>query len=398
MKIDLVIMKVVVVLPTYNEKENIEKIISILEEEVFPHIKNHDMNILVADDNSPDGTAGEVHKLMKKWKNLDINSGEKHGLGAAYIRGMTYAVDKMGADVMFEMDADGQHDPKKIPEFLKKIDEGYDLVIGTRYSSGGSIPHSWPLIRKTYSVMANIFVRTVFMKFSIHDWTGGYRALRKEVFLKLKKDLVNYNGYIFQISSLHKAVRMGFKIAEVPFHFRDRTLGTSKIGSIGYIFDVFSYVIIARIIELKRFIKFLVVGGTGFVLQLVVLKVLNYTGMNQTASTVISAEISILSNFLFNDIWTFKDTGKIAQHSGFLSRLVKFNIASLSAVVIEGAAIDIGVRLFGEKMSVLGYSLHTSEVILIPAIILLVIPTNYLIYNRFIWKTQYLKAAKAKAS
>ena len=122
-------MKVVIITPTYNEKGNVDKLIPILENEIFPKIKNHDMNILVADDNSPDGTADEVRKLMQKWKNINISSGEKHGLGAAYIRAMTYAVDKMGADVMFEMDADLQHDPEKIPQFLQKIDEGCDMVI-----------------------------------------------------------------------------------------------------------------------------------------------------------------------------------------------------------------------------------------------------------------------------
>lgn len=174
-------MKVVVIIPTYNEKGNIEKLINILEEEIFPTIKNHNMNILVADDSSPDGTADTVKELMKKWKNLDINVGEKHGLGAAYVRAMTYAIDK-GAEIMFEMDADLQHDPKKIPEFLKKIDEGYDMVIGTRYSQGGSIPQNWPIKRKIFSVFGNLLVRFILLKFSIHDWTGGYRALKKKCF------------------------------------------------------------------------------------------------------------------------------------------------------------------------------------------------------------------------
>src|SRR3990167_11186706 len=113
-------MKVVVIIPTYNEKGNIERLINTLETDVFPQIKNHEMNILVADDNSPDGTAEEVKKLMKEWENIEINQGERHGLGASYVRAMTYAVDKMNAEIMFEMDADLSHDPHKIPDFLKK--------------------------------------------------------------------------------------------------------------------------------------------------------------------------------------------------------------------------------------------------------------------------------------
>src|SRR3989344_6317973 len=149
-------MKVVVIPATYNEKGNIEQLITLLEEEVFPRIKNHEMHILVADDNSPDGTADEVRKLMKKWKNLNISSGERKGLGAAYIRAMTYAVKEMHADVICEIDADLSHDPREIPKFLERIDSGNDIVIGTRYSNGGSMPDNWPIQRKAFSVIANL--------------------------------------------------------------------------------------------------------------------------------------------------------------------------------------------------------------------------------------------------
>ena len=212
-------MKVVIILPTYNERGNIDKIIPILEEEISPKIKKHEIAILVADDNSPDGTSDAVRTLQKKYKNLELSTGEKKGLGAAYIRGMTYAVEKMGTQVLFEMDADLQHDPEKIPDFLAKIDEGYDMVIGTRYSEGGSIPAAWPTHRKIFSIFGNLLIRTIMMRFWLHDWTGGFRALKKEVFLKEKDELTEFKGYTFQVSFLHKAVRDGFKIAEVPFHF-----------------------------------------------------------------------------------------------------------------------------------------------------------------------------------
>lgn len=175
-------MKAIVITPTYNEKENVKKLIEILENDVFPDIKNYEMGIIVADDNSPDGTADVVREIMKKYKNLHLNSGPKHGLGAAYIRAMQYAIDDLNADIFIQIDADLQHDPLKLPLFLKKIDEGNDMVVGNRYSDGGSIPKSWPLKRKIFSISANLFVRILFMKFHIHDWTGGYRALKKEVF------------------------------------------------------------------------------------------------------------------------------------------------------------------------------------------------------------------------
>jgi dolichol-phosphate mannosyltransferase len=372
-------MKIVVIPATYNEKGNIERLIVILEEKVFPKIKEHEMFILVADDNSPDGTADEVRKLMKKWKNIGISSGQKKGLGAAYIRGMTYAVEKLDADVVFEIDADLQHDPYKIPEFIKKIEEGCDMVVGNRYSDGGSIPANWPLIRKIFSVVANLFVRTVFTKFSIHDWTGGYRALKKEVFLKEKDKLNNYKGYIFQISFLHKAVRDGFKIGEVPFHFSDRTLGNSKIAPLNYIVDVLKYVVFSRIRELifGKFGKFLVVGGVGFIINAVALKVLVESfNWYPASANLAGAVLAIFSNFNFNNIWTFKG----AKSTGFISyinKLLGFYLSSSVGVIfIQTGTIYLGTHLFGQK----NYFIY----FLIGTFFLLI--WNFTMYNKIIWK------------
>lgn len=384
-------MNVVIILPTYNEKENIEKVIPSLEEEIFPQIKNHEMNILVADDNSPDGTADEVRNLMKKYKNLDVNIGEKRGLGAAYVRGMTYAIEKMGADIMFEMDADGQHDPKKIPEFLKKIDEGYDMVIGTRYSDGGSIPPNWPPQRKAFSILGNIIVRVILMRFSLHDWTGGYRALKKEVFLKEKEELSSFKGYTFQVSFLHKAVRDSFKIAEVPFHFTDRTLGNSKIAPMEYIVDLLKYVITAKIKEMERFVKFLVVGGTGFIVQMLSQELAVLIGLLHSVSVGIGAESAIVSNFMFNNFWTFGDTRHVKEKSHFLIRLLKFNTTSIAAILLQVGAVWIAEKAFGNDLRLMSFVFPTRIAVLFPTIIFLVIPLNYIIYNKIIWKTQYLK-------
>jgi len=371
-------MKVVVIIPTYNEKGNIERLIKILEEEVFPEIKNHDMHILVADDSSPDGTADIVKGLMEKWENLDINVGEKHGLGAAYIRAMTYAVDK-GADVMFEMDADLQHDPKKIPLFLKKIDEGYDMAIGTRYSQGGSIPENWPIQRKIFSVFGNLLVRFILLKFSIHDWTGGYRALKKEVFLKEKPELTNFKGYTFQVSFLNKAVRDGFKIAEVPFHFDDRTLGDSKIAPMAYIIDLLEYVIIASIKEklFGPFGKFLVVGGTGFIIQAVILRALvGVFNIDPTIANLTGAVAAIFSNFNLNNFWTFK-TEKINGILQYLWKMSHFYLTSaIGVIIIQTGIIFLGDTLFGKKYYFL-YFIFGTAILLI---------YNFTVYRLIIWR------------
>lgn len=345
-------MKVVIIIPTYNEKGNIERLVEILENDIFPKIKNHDMNILVADDNSPDKTADEVRELMKKYKNLDLNTGEKHGLGAAYVRAMSYAIEKMNAEVMFEMDADLSHDPNKIPDFLKKIDQGYDFVIGTRYSQGGSIPPNWGLSRKMFSVVGNLVVRFILLKFSIHDWTGGFRALKKEVFLKEKNELDAFRGYTFQVSFLNKVVRDGYKVAEVPINFTDRTLGRSKIVPREYIIDLLKYVITASIKEkiFGSFGKFLVVGGTGFLIQLIVYRtIINATSLPLGLSNLLSAQLAIFSNYNLNNLWTFKKEKSKSFLSYIGKMIVFFSTSNIGVLFIQSGIIQLGEILFGRQ-------------------------------------------------
>ena len=372
-------MKVVIIIPTYNEKGNIERLIKILEEEIFPKIKNHDMGILVADDNSPDGTEEEVRKLMEKWQNIELSIGERKGLGAAYVRAMTYAVETLKADVVFEMDADLSHDPYKIPIFLKKIDEGFDMVIGTRYSSGGSIPPNWPIQRKAFSIFGNLTVRIILMRFKIHDWTGGFRALRKEVFLKEKSELTAFRGYTFQVSFLHKVSRDGFKIAEVPIHFTDRTLGRSKIVPREYIVDLLKYVITARIKEILTgpFGKFVVVGGIGFIINAIVLRTgVESFKLTPSVANLCGAALAIFSNFNFNNIWTFKEH-KTTTISSYIKKLLQFYMTSAFGVIfIQTGTIFLGDNLIGRRYYFIYFLIGTA----------LLLVWNFTIYSKFIWK------------
>lgn len=373
-------MKATIIIPTFNEKGNIEPLIRELESEIFPKIKNWEMSVLVVDDDSPDKTADSVEELMKKYKNLYLlRNGEKKGLGAAYIKGMAHTLEKLNSDVLFEMDADGQHDATKIPQFLKKIEEGFDLVIGTRYSGGGSIPKNWPIIRKAYSIFGNLLVRTIFGRFSIHDWTGGYRAMKKEVFLKEKAEMTEFRGYTFQVSFLHKAVRDGFRVAEVPFHFSDRTLGNSKIAPKEYIVDLLRYVIKARAREVMRssFPKFLVVGAVGFVINAVLYEVLvRNTHLPIALANIVAAQASIFSNFNFNNIWTFK-----AQRSTSVFSYVKkifgfYATSNIGVILIQSGTIQLGDVMYGEQY----YRIY----FLIGTFFLLI--WNFTMYRKIIWR------------
>lgn len=372
-------MKIFIIPATYNEADNIEKFITIIEEEVIPKIKNHSVHILVADDYSPDGTGEIVKNLMKKYKNLGLSQGEKKGLGAAYIRSMNYAIDQQGADVVISIDADFQFNPHDIPKFIEKIDEGYDMVVQSRYSGGGSIPQNWPIQRKAFSRVANLFVRTVFMRFSMHDWTGGFRAIKKEVYEKVAPEMKGYNGYIFQIAFLHKAVGKGFKIGEVPLHFSDRKLGMSKIAPLGYIINVLSYVLKARFQELAfgPFGKFVVVGGTGFIINAVLLRVfVEKFGLSPTVGNLIAAAFAIFSNYNFNNFWTFKHH-RATGFTKYIYKLLQFYLTSAFGVIfIQTGTIFIGVRITSEKDYFLYFIVGTAFLLV----------WNFFIYSKVIWK------------
>jgi dolichol-phosphate mannosyltransferase len=246
-------MNVVVVTATYNERDSIGKFITIVEEEVFPHIIHHRMHLLVADDDSPDGTGDIVRGFMQRYPNLAISSGSKRGLGAAYLRAMSYAIECMNADVLISIDGDLQHDPHTILEFLQKIEQGYDIVCGTRYSHGGSTPKNWPLYRKAFSVVGNFIVQTVTGRFHLHDWTTGFRAIKREVFLQEREKIRPFQGYTFMVAFLYKAILDGYTAGEVPIHFMSRKFGHSKIAPLEYIVDLLKYVVAERLGELQWF-------------------------------------------------------------------------------------------------------------------------------------------------
>lgn len=248
-------MKAVVVIPTFNEKENILHLLKLLKE-VLKKVKGWNFRILVVDDNSPDGTARVVRQYAKKYKNVHLLlRTKKVGLGAAYLAGMKEAFEKMKADEVLIMDADLSHSPKYIPDFLSKIEKGADFVVGSRYIKGGSIAKKWALHRKFLSVFGNKIAPFILGRNELGDWTSGYRAIRKEVYRKvypmIREDRAEFRGYTFNISFAYHAVVSGFRVSEVAINFIDRKSGESKLG-LEYLFHTPVFLLKTR---LKRFIK-----------------------------------------------------------------------------------------------------------------------------------------------
>jgi dolichol-phosphate mannosyltransferase len=213
-------VKATVCLPTYNERENLERMLRALEP--------HGVRVLVIDDNSPDGTGELADRLAGELGFVDVlHRTKKEGLGRAYVDGFRRALAD-GAELVVSMDCDFSHDPKELPRLIEACKRGADLALGSRYVPGGSIPN-WGVVRRAISAGGNIYARTVLTS-PIHDLTGGFKCYRRVVLETIDLDAVDARGYAFQIETTYRALRAGFRVVEVPIRFVDREHGGSKMS------------------------------------------------------------------------------------------------------------------------------------------------------------------------
>jgi len=214
--------KILVILPTYNEKDNIRKIIA----EILK--KGNNIEVLVIDDNSPDGTGDIVGKIIKNNSRVHLLTRPgKLGLGTAYVEGFKYALSH-DYELIFEMDADFSHDPKEIPRFLEEIKDS-DVVVGSRYISGVNVVN-WPMSRLLLSWLANLYTRIV-TGMPLKDATSGFKCIRRKVLEDINLEHIQSDGYSFQIEIHYRVWRKGFKIKEIPIIFIDRRIGVSKMNT-----------------------------------------------------------------------------------------------------------------------------------------------------------------------
>lgn len=396
----------VIIIPTYNERGNIPALLTALQK-VFSTIDSWQMKVLIVDDTSPDKTYQLVEELQPKYSflHLLVNK-KKSGLGGAYLKGMKEAFTTLKADVVFEFDADLSHDPTKIPDFLSKIDQGADMVLGSRYRAGGGIPQDWGVHRKFLSVVGNLVIMVVFGDFSIRDWTSGFRAITKSVYKAVHTELTSerFSGYTFQIGFLHKTVSKGFKVVEVPFQFVDRTYGESKLGP-EYIFNNLHYILKVRLEEfgLLRFAKFGLIGGLGATIQLTSFSILRllipdlwvlftipvinqpFTGF--LLSQFISIELAIISNFILNNSWTFADRKLTIPEVP--TKFATFNLASGGSILIQLLVAAIGkwgiglLPLF--TLPLLGLMIDTGHAYAVLGIVFGLF-WNFFAYKTLVWR------------
>lgn len=368
--------KVVICLVALNEASNIKEMLNVLTKKEFPKI-DAEMSILVIDNHSTDGMTEIVENIAKSNKNVHIIQQKNKGLGWAYVSGFQYAIEKLKADAVLEMDADFQHPPRFVKPMVDAFLGGADYCIGSRYIKGGSVPKEWEFSRKAVSYLGNLFIRLALLKPSIHDLTTGFRLSRvKGVLDKIDlENLMELNRFAYKVDLMYQCIKNSKKTVEVPLEFETRTADKSKFNPKEMI-STFKVAIILGIKDKIKLIKFALVGGTGFIVNFVFLRVFRNFGMNEFVVWLLATELAIVNNFIFNNIWTFKDD-EIKGIKKLASKFLQFNLTSAGALLIQSVAGPLGVKLLGEKYDFLVLAL---------VVLFLVLPYNYFMYTNVIWK------------
>ena len=371
-------VRVVNLLSTYNEKENIEPMIQYLDD-LSSKLPKYEFIVLVVDSHSPDGTGDVVRQLAKKRKNLYLLETPR-GLGASLVAGFKYAMEDLKADIVIPNDVDFQWHPKYIPEMLKKIEEGYDVVVASRHINGGK--DNFNFFRKLTHFVSNTLINYYWGGINqVKDLAGNFKAIRvKGVLDKVDLDKLNVKGFVIQSTIIYQLSKTGAKFCEIPAIFENRRAGQSKVGlNMQFFKDIFETFVNATKIRMeksKKFIKFAVVGFIGYLINAIGLEVFYRMGIPPGRAAALAAELAIISNFTWNNFWTFKSES--IKGWRILWKFFQFNLTSLGAVLIQAGVVG-GLSYF--------FGAHWRQIYLVVAIGIFIIPYNYTMYNIFIWKS-----------
>jgi dolichol-phosphate mannosyltransferase len=303
-------VKVAIVVPTYNERDNIG---SLLEALLGQGARSeHDLHIVVCDDASPDGTADAVAAVRLRHANVHLSAGQKLGLGAAYARGMRMAMADLGADAVLQMDADFSHDPADVPRLLAALADGADLVIGSRYVPGGRIPANWSRLRRANSRWGNRLARYLVGLHPIRDCTSGFRLIRTSLLKRIALDRIRVQGYAFLVAFLCEAKLCGARITEIPITFADRMHGASKLG-FGDILEFVLNAVWLRFRSLPAFGRFVAIGATGIAVNLAAFVLLVGAGANKYLASALSVALSMASNAVLHAYWPRYSTERASE-------------------------------------------------------------------------------------
>ena len=353
--------RVCFVIPTYNEAANVTPLLERLTA-LYP---GDDTAFLIVDDESPDGTGRLVREFAATDRRVHLlppslspnvsigmgTSGEglRRGLGRAYVRGITHALNTIGAGVIVQMDADFSHDPADAQRLLDRLAGGADVAIGSRYVAGGAIDERWGARRRLLSRWGNRFARRIAGIKGVRDCTAGFRAIRADLLRAANIGEVRVQGYVFQVVLLHRLIRAGAQVVEEPVFFRDRTRGHTKLGTrdlVEFLLNVWWL----RFASYETFVKFALTGLSGVFVNLGSFQLLLELGVPALLASPIAIEASIVSNFLINNYWTFGGRRMIGKKR---YRGLRYNLVSLVTLALSyGTFIGLSA-LFPDALPVL---------------------------------------------
>lgn len=370
----LVNEKVIIIIPTYNEALVIvDTVKSVLK--TTAQIHGYDVEILVFDSNSSDGGPEAIKRLIPSEPRLHFQSEQaKSGLGSAYLQAMRYAIDSLEADIVFEFDADGSHKPEYIEPMLEKMRLA-DVVVGSRYVKGGSIPQNWGWHRKLFSVLGNQVARFVLTR-KYKDFTSGFRATRTSLLRKVLPSQFLSSQYAYKLHLfwlLHKAKAV---IKEHPIVFIDREKGYSKLPS-NSITDSLRVVFYLRSVELKNYMKMCLVGLSGALVQFVVFNLMRHL-LTPTHAIQVAVTCAIVSNFIFNNKFTFKDHE--IKETNLAKRFLIYGCYSFVMVMFQSLWMLFAVRFIGQSFWL--ENLFVAIGIIAGSVL------NYFFYSKIIWREE----------
>lgn len=345
-----------VIVPTYNERENVPELVERLDKAMRK--EGIEYEIIVVDDNSPDGTADVAEELSGKYPVKVIRRPGKLGLSSAVLDGVRVAA----GGIIVVMDADLQHPPEAVPRLVKSVMRGCDIAIGSRYVRDGSI-EGWSAFRKMISKGATLIARSLLPQVRrVRDPMSGFFAFRREVVEGGKE--MNPRGFKILLEVLVKGRYR--RVCEVPYTFGARLAGKSKLSTS----EIINYVI--HVLNLSpHYVRFMIVGGVGTFVNLGVLLALRAVGLIHAIASAVAIEASVISNFELNDRWTFK----AHRRGGRLGRLARFHISSAA-----GIGVQWGIS------NVVYYELFQNSLIAQLTGIVLGFVVNYMLSKRFVWK------------
>lgn len=356
--------KVVVVLPTFNEKANIRKFTQeVLEQE--KNLPGYRLEVLIVDSDSPDGTGGIAKELAKENSKIHYLNVER-GLGVALIEGHQYSLAHLKPDILAQLDADGQVEVDILPRLIKTIDDGFDLAIGSRFVKGGRNKLSFS--RRVFSAGASFISRLIMGPWDIKEFTNSARAFTPSIFKKLNLERLPWREktFIVQPAFLNEAVLAGAKYKEVPLVFKNRAEGYSKNKTLNYTYDVITYAIDSRLHKwginfpffkatrrAKTIIKFGMVGFTGTAVDFLFYKLfIWYLGFPPATSKGFSTEIAIVNNFALNNTWTFRHR---KTSTNIFQKFFTFQLISLGGLALAVGIVKVLDLTFGNGFIDLGF-------------------------------------------